>query len=79
MERKTMRKDFGAKAILYLMPALIIGTYDENRKPNAMNVAWGGISEETQISIFVETVTRLQRMLLLRFSMNCLWHLGVRS
>ena len=25
-----MRKNFGAKAILYPMPVLIIGTYDEN-------------------------------------------------
>ena len=33
MERKTMRKNFGAKAILYPMPVLIIGTYDENGKP----------------------------------------------
>ena len=49
-----MRKNFGAKAILYPMPVLIIGTYDENGKPNAMNAAWGGISEETQISICVD-------------------------
>ena len=49
-----MRKNFGAKAILYPMPVLIIGTYDENGKANAMNAAWGGISEETQISIFVD-------------------------
>ena len=48
-----MRKNFGAKAILYPMPVLIIGTYDENGKPNAMNAAWGGISEENQISICV--------------------------
>lgn len=48
-----MRKNFGAKAILYPMPVLIIGSYDEDGKPNAMNAAWGGISEETQISICV--------------------------
>ncbi len=48
-----MRKNFGAKAILYPMPVLIIGTFDENGKPNAMNAAWGGISEETEISICV--------------------------
>ena len=48
-----MRKNFGAKAILYPMPVLIIGTYDENGKPNAMNAAWGGISEETEISICI--------------------------
>lgn len=50
-----MRKSFGAKAILYPMPVLIIGSYDENGTPDAMNAAWGGISEETQISICVST------------------------
>lgn len=49
-----MRKNLGAKAILYPMPVLIIGTYDENGKANAMNAAWGGISEETEISICVD-------------------------
>ena len=48
-----MRKNIGAKAILYPMPVLIIGSYDENGVPDAMNAAWGGISEETQISICV--------------------------
>lgn len=38
-----MRKDFGAKPYLYPQPVLIIGTYDENGKANAMNAAWGGI------------------------------------
>ncbi|MBQ8503061.1 MAG: flavin reductase family protein [Clostridia bacterium] len=48
-----MRKNLGAKAILYPMPVLIIGSYDEKGTPNAMNAAWGGISEETEISICV--------------------------
>ena len=37
-----MRKDFGAKPMLYPMPVLIIGTYGEDGTPNAMNAAWGG-------------------------------------
>lgn len=49
-----MRKNFGAKAILYPMPVLIIGTYDETGVPNAMNAAWGGISEHNEISICVD-------------------------
>lgn len=48
-----MRKNFGAKPIMYPMPVLIIGTYGENGKPNAMNAAWGGISEEDEISICI--------------------------
>lgn len=49
-----MRKNFGAKAILYPMPVLIIGTYNENGTANAMNAAWGGISEADEISICVD-------------------------
>lgn len=49
-----MRKNFGAKAMLYPMPVLIIGTYDEEGRANAMNAAWGGISEADEISICVD-------------------------
>jgi len=46
-----MRKNFGAKPYLYPMPVFIIAAYDENGKPNAMNAAWGGMSEDTEISL----------------------------
>lgn len=46
-----MRTDFGAKALLFPMPVLIIGTYDKDGNPDAMNAAWGGISDDTKISI----------------------------
>lgn len=48
-----MRKDFGAKPLCYPMPVYIIGTYGADGTPNAMNAAWGGISESTQISICI--------------------------
>lgn len=48
-----MRKNFGAKPAVYPMPVLIIGTFDENGVPDAMNAAWGGISEEKEISICI--------------------------
>lgn len=48
-----MRKNFGAKPMLYPMPVLIIGTFDKNGTPDAMNAAWGGISEEKEISICI--------------------------
>jgi flavin reductase (DIM6/NTAB) family NADH-FMN oxidoreductase RutF len=35
------------------MPVYIIGTYGADGTPNAMNAAWGGISEDTEISICV--------------------------
>jgi len=46
-----MRKNFGAKPYLYPMPVFIVAAYDENGKPNAMNAAWGGMSEDTEISL----------------------------
>lgn len=48
-----MRKNFGAKPDLYPQPVFIIATYGEDGTPNAMNAAWGGISDDTQISICV--------------------------
>ena len=48
-----MRKNFGAKAWTYPQPVFILGTYDENGVPDAMNAAWGGISEEAQISVCI--------------------------
>ncbi len=38
-----MRKNFGTKPWFYPLPVLIIGTYDENGKADAMNAAWGGL------------------------------------
>lgn len=46
-----MRKNFGAKTWLFPMPVLIIGTYDENGTPNAMNAAWGGIYDTNQVMV----------------------------
>ena len=48
-----MRKDFGAKPWVLPQPVLIIGTYDENDKPNAMNAAWGGTYDFDKIIISV--------------------------
>lgn len=32
-----MKKSLGVKAVVTPLPVLIIGTYDENGNPNAMN------------------------------------------
>lgn len=48
-----MRKNFGAKPFTYPQPVFIIAAYDENGTPNAMNAAWGGISEMHEISICI--------------------------
>ena len=49
-----MRKNFGAKEMCYPMPVFIIGTYNEDGTPNAMNAAWGGVTEEAQLTICVD-------------------------
>ena len=36
---------------MYPQPVLIIATYDKEGNPDAMNAAWGGISESDQISM----------------------------
>ena len=46
-----MRKNFGAKPWTYPQPVFIVASYDENGVPDAMNAAWGGISDDTQISL----------------------------
>lgn len=46
-----MRKNFGAKTWMYPMPVLIVGTYDEDGKANAMNAAWGGIYDTNEVII----------------------------
>lgn len=46
-----MRKNFGAKPYIYPMPVLIIATYGDDGIADAMNAAWGGISDNTQISM----------------------------
>lgn len=48
-----MRKDFGARPWLYPQPVLVIGTYDAAGRPNAMCAAWGGISDDTELSVCV--------------------------
>lgn len=48
-----MRKNFGAKALLYPQPVFIIATYNDDGTADAMNAAWGGISESDEISMCI--------------------------
>ena len=61
-----MRKNFGAKAMCYPMPVFIIGTYNADGTPNAMNAAWGGISEEQEITICVDSAHKTAENLIAR-------------
>ena len=46
-----MRKDLGKKLIFTPLPVLIIGTYDKDGNPNAMNAAWGIQSDYEEVTI----------------------------
>ena len=48
-----MRKNFGAKPMVYPMPVFILAAYDENGVPCAMNAAWGGISDSDMITMCI--------------------------
>ena len=48
-----MRKNFGAKPWTYPQPVFILAAYDEDGTPNAMNAAWGGISEDKETSMCI--------------------------
>lgn len=48
-----MRKNFGKKPWCYPQPVFILAAYDKDGKPNAMNVAWGGIHYDDQIAMCI--------------------------
>ena len=39
-----MKKNLGANTLAFPTPVFIVGTYNEDGTPNAMNVAWGGVA-----------------------------------
>lgn len=69
-----MKKNLGAKDVIFPAPVLIVGTYDENGVPNAMNVAWGGLCSSTPpavaISIRKERKTYQNILLKKAFTVN---------
>ena len=46
-----MRKDLGIKPYLYPQLVMIIGTYDKDGNPNAMNAAWGGVADYDKVIV----------------------------
>ena len=48
-----MRKNFGAKPWTYPQPVFILAAYSEDGMPNAMNAAWGGISDDKELSMCI--------------------------
>lgn len=50
-----MKKNLGVKNLMFPMPVLMIGTYNEDGTPDVMNAAWGGITLEDEITICIDT------------------------
>ena len=48
-----MRKNFGAKPYTYPQPVFILAAYGEDGTPCAMNAAWGGISDDSELSMCI--------------------------
>ena len=48
-----MKKNLEVKPYLFPMPVLIIGSYCEDGTPDAMNAAWGSISDFNQIALYL--------------------------
>ena len=59
-----MRKNLKTKAYIYPLPVLIIGTYDENGTPNAMNAAWGTVCDTAQVAVVLSAHHKTMQNLL---------------
>jgi flavin reductase (DIM6/NTAB) family NADH-FMN oxidoreductase RutF len=57
--RLPVKKSFGAKPLVHVMPVWIVGTYDQEGKPNAMTVAYGGIccSQPPSVTVSLRKAT----------------------
>ena len=61
-----MKKNLGAKTVMFPMPVLIIATYDKDGNPDAMNAAWGGIHDTNQIGICIAPEHKTAENIILR-------------
>jgi flavin reductase (DIM6/NTAB) family NADH-FMN oxidoreductase RutF len=54
-----MKKSIGARTIVHPTPVFVVGTYDEEGKPNVMTAAWGGIccSDPPCVSVSLREAT----------------------
>ena len=61
-----MRRNLGAKPYTYPQPVFIIATYDENGAPDAMTAAWGGISDDKELSMCISASHKTTKNILAR-------------
>ena len=48
-----MRKNFGAKPWTYPQPVFILASWNEAGTADAMNAAWGGVSDDKELSFCI--------------------------
>ena len=48
-----MRKNFGPNPLCYPQPVFILAAWGEDGTPNCMNAAWGGISDDQEVSVCI--------------------------
>ena len=61
-----MRKNLKPKPLIYPLPVLIIGTYDQTNTPNAMNAAWGMISDTDKVTICLDASHKTVKNILVK-------------
>ena len=61
-----MRKNMGAKPLTYPQPVFILAAYGDDMTPCAMNAAWGGISDDTEISLCISAGHKTTKNILAR-------------
>ena len=61
-----MRQNFGPKPILYPQPVFILAAYNADGSANAMNAAWGGISDNDEVTLCVSAEHKTTEALLAR-------------
>ena len=73
-----MRKTFSKKAVLLPLPVYIIGTYDENGKANAMNLAWGTQCGYHEVSLSIAKEHKTMKNILLKKEFTMLLDIFLR-
>lgn len=61
-----MRKNFGAKPYTYPQPVFILAAYGKDGTPDAMNAAWGGITESNELSMCISAGHKTTKSILER-------------
>ncbi len=61
-----MRKNFGAKPWIYPQPVFILAAYDADGVPNCMNAAWGGLTDEDELTMCISYEHKTTQNILLR-------------